>query len=825
MEDEGRALGSSEFGTLLREHRLAAGLSQEALAERAKMSTNGVSALERGYRRSPQRETLELLAGALALSADQRRAFEAAATRPALPRRHGGASVTVGPWPQAETSLLPIALTTFVGRENELGEIQALLREHRMVTLVGSGGVGKTQTALRAAATLRDHAESAVFVGLAPIASPSLVAGATAAALGVQEVPNSPLLETLLAYLQNKSLLLVLDNCEHVIAHAAETSARILAECARVRILATSREPLRVPGEHVYRLPSLSIPEAVELFADRAHAVDHRFALSDRNARIVAELCGRLDGIPLAIELAAARVNVLSVKALNARLDDRFRLLAGGERAAMPRQQTIRAAIDWSYDLLTANEQRIFEQLSIFAGSFTLPAATQIAGTDGAEIAMLDTLSSLVDKSLVVADLDETEPRYRLLESFRGYAREKLEERGEADAIAKRHALVYLNMAELLDRMSDSEPEDAWRATARAELDNWRAALQWSLLDRNDTFLGVTLAGRLGLVWQNFAPLEGRRRVEAALELVDFEIPPGVLGALSYAQASIALVLGEHREQLRTAQAAIAQYGAAGDSLGVARAQSRAGHALIYLERRAEATALLREALEAARALRNRRLVAFVLRCLGLASAQEEDFVTARAYVTEAVEIFEALGARLSAAAAMDDMGEYAFFSGSPELAVVSAERMVATARARDAGGRSIATALNGLAAYLSALERYDEAEQAVREALELALEYQLEVVAAYALQHLTAIAALRPRSRRARHEARRQAARILGFVDARLAASGSERMLIERREYDRILAVLREELGAEATEQLMNAGAMMSSEQVVEIAARAGES
>jgi tetratricopeptide (TPR) repeat protein len=242
---------------------------------------------------------------------------------------------------------------------------------------------------------------------------------------------------------------------------------------------------------------------------------------------------------------------------------------------------------------------------------------------------------------------------------------------------------------------------------------------------------------------------------------------------------------------------------------------------LIYLERRAEATALLHEALEAARELHNRRVTAFVLRCLGLASAQEEDFVTARAYVTEAMEIFESLGARLSAAAAMDDLGEYAFFSGNTELAVVSAERMVAAARAGNAGARSIATALNGLAAYLSALARYDEAEQRVREALELALEYQLDVVAAHALQHLAAIAASRPRSRRARQEACRDAARVLGFVDARLAASGSERMLIERREYDRVLAVLREELGPEATEQLTSAGAAMSSEQAVELAIR----
>jgi tetratricopeptide (TPR) repeat protein len=309
--------------------------------------------------------------------------------------------------------------------------------------------------------------------------------------------------------------------------------------------------------------------------------------------------------------------------------------------------------------------------------------------------------------------------------------------------------------------------------------------------------------------------------VEAALELVDAATPPSVVAALSYALASISLVLGEHREQLRNAQAAIAQYRASGDLLGVAHAQSRAGHALIYLERVAEATAMLHEALEVARELHNRRLTAFVLRCLGLASAQEEDFVTARAYVTEAVQIFEALGAKLSAAAAMDDLGEYAFFSGNPELAVVSAERMVAAARAANAGARSIATALTGLTAYLSALARYDEAEQRGREALELALEYRLEVVAAHALQHLAAIVASRPRGPRARQEACRQAAKVLGFVDARLTASGSERMLIERREYDRVLAVLREELGAGAVEQLINAGGAMSSEQAVEAAIR----
>jgi non-specific serine/threonine protein kinase len=426
----------------LRRYRLAAGLSQEALAERARMSANGIGALERGYRRTPQRDTLTLLSAALALIDEQRGEFEAAGMHSGSRRRIGGGAFSGNSGLDTFVSNLPLALTSFVGRENELGEIVRLVHDHRLVTLTGAGGIGKTQTALHVGAALSETAGSAVcFVALAPVGDPALVVAAIASPLSVQEVPGRPLLETLIAYLKNKTLLLILDNCEHVITEAAIVAGALLAGCPRFAILATSREPLRTAGEYTYRLPSLSVPApekaqrlsaaealsyaAIVLFCDRARAVDHRFILTDQNASAVAGICRHLDGIPLAIELAAARVNMFPVHAIAKRFDDRFTFLTGGERTALPRQQTMRAAIDWSYDLLAAREQRTFEDLSVFAGGSTLATANAVCAADAvAEGDVIDLLQSLVDKSILVGDLDGVEPRYWLLESFREYARE-----------------------------------------------------------------------------------------------------------------------------------------------------------------------------------------------------------------------------------------------------------------------------------------------------------------------------------------------------------------------------------------------------------------
>jgi predicted ATPase/DNA-binding XRE family transcriptional regulator len=803
---------------LLRRYRLAAGLSQEALAERARMSKNGIGALERGYRRTPRRETLGFLAVALALDAEQRRTFEATAARSGALRRHGGASVTVGPWPHARTSNLPLALTNFVGRSSELGEISALVRAHRLVTVTGAGGVGKTQTALQVGRSFSDEAGVTVaFAGLAPIGAGSLVVAVIAAAVAVQEVPNRPLRETLVAYLKNRALLLILDNCEHVVGEAANVVEALFIGCPRVRILATSREPLRAAGEHIYRLPSLSATDAMALFTDRARAVDLRLALTDETAPIVADICRRLDRIPLAIELAAARVNLLSLKALAEKLDDRFPILTHGERTALPRQQTMRATIDWSYELLSAPEQRFFERLSIFAGGCTFTTAATVCGDgDTPQADLLELLSSLVDKSLVIADLDGSEPRYRLLDSFRQYAREKLASHGEQEIVARRHALACLELARRLDRAYDSEPDEVWLELSHEELDNWRTALKWALTDRGDVVLGQALVGELRFLWQYFAPVQGKRWLVPARDLIDDSTPVSVLAKLDCAEADIAWQLRDYHLQLSSSKSAIERHQAVGDVLGVSRAQSLAAYALLSLGRFVDAQSLLQEALITARRLKNRRLVAYLLRGLGYAKALDGDVVAARALVAEALENYEAIGATRSAAMPlMHDLAWFEFHAGNPGLALQHETEALQQGRKLNSV-RMVIYALSAISGFLLALDRYDEADERAREALFLARDQHLEVLVAEALQHLAASAALRVRaSVDALTWARARAARILGFVDARLAAMGSTRIITLQPEYDRVMAALRDAVGPDELVRIMAAGAAMSEEQV----------
>ncbi len=780
------------------------------------MSAHGVSALERGYRRTPQRGTLALLSGALALSDEQRRELEAAAARWVLLCDGGRASVLVGPWPDTSSSSLPLSLTSFVGRERELDEIDALVREHRLVTLTGSGGVGKTQTALQVATALGD-AGAVWFVGLAPLSDPSLVPTAIASALRVQEVPNRPLLETLLEYLKNRTLLLLLDNCEHVVTQAATVAHTLLAGCPRVRILATSREPLRSSGEHTYRLPSLSPGDSVTLFCDRARAIDHRFTLTDENSPAVAELCRRLDGIPLAIELAAARVNSLSLKVLAERLEDRLRILAGGERTALPRQQTMRAAIDWSYDSLSPPEQRVFERLSIFAGGGTLVSAEAVcAGEDVAMADVVNVISSLVDKSMVNADFDGAEPRYRLLESFRQYGREKLAAHGETEIVAHRHARACLELAEQLDRAYDTELEGVWRDKAEQELDNWRAALEWSLGARADVALGQRLAGELDPAWPFFAHLEGQRWVSSAIECIDERTPSKVVAKLNYAQAGIASELGEFDVELTSSQIALERYVALGDALGIARSQHSAGTALLRYGRLAEAESLLREALAGARTLGAHRLLAHVLRQLSVVHRFNGDLAEARAPAAEALAIYEALGCERDRAKMIAFvLASLEFHAGNAELALMRASEGLAAFRALNYT-QSNARLLCNMSIFLIYLGRYDEAVGHAREALDLPSEQQSADSVVLALQAIGTVTALWPRgSAKHRSKACVRAARLLGFVDAQ---HPREKILssAEQRLDDQTFGALRDALGVDAVADLMAEGALMTQEQAV---------
>jgi predicted ATPase/class 3 adenylate cyclase len=409
---------------------------------------------------------------------------------------------------------LPIQLTSFVGRERELAAVQQLLLGERLVTLTGAGGVGKTRLALRLAADRLDSIADGVWlVDLAPLADANLVPQAVAAALGVREQPERPLVQTLADALRDRHLLLLLDNCEHLVAACAALADSLLRACPWLRVLATSREPLGITGEAIWRVPPLASPEpdrlpsleslvqyeAVRLLLDRAELAAPSFAITEQNAAAVAQVCQQLDGLPLALELAAARVKVLSMEQLAARLSDRFRLLTGGSRSALPRQQTLRALVDWSYDLLTEPEQVLFRRLAVFAGGCTLEAAEAVCAGDGVQPGeVLEHLARLVDKSLVIAEPSPgSQVRYRLPETIRQYSAEKLGEAGEGATLRGRHRDWCLALAE---RTGPGVLDPQRLAWLEREYDNLRAALR-SSIDSGQAEPGLRLAAGLCDFW------------------------------------------------------------------------------------------------------------------------------------------------------------------------------------------------------------------------------------------------------------------------------------------------------------------------------------
>jgi predicted ATPase/class 3 adenylate cyclase len=441
----------------------------------------------------------------------------------------------------ARRTNLPIELSSFVGREQAIAELSDLLASARLLTLTGPGGIGKTRLALHLAAdALANYPHGVWLVRLDALADNDLVPAAIATVMGIREQPGRSLLETLTDAIGSSQLLLVLDNCEHLIQACAKLAEALLQACPQVQLLATSRESLNVAGEVVWHVPPLSLPEphrppapeqlgeyqAVRLFIERAVAVRHGFAVTNQNAPAVAQVCQRLDGIPLAIELAAARVGVLSVEQLVERLDERFRLLTGGSRTASPCQQTLRAAIDWSYELLSEAERALFRRLAIFAGGWTMEAAEAVCvGNAIASEDVLDRLSSLVNKSLVNAEERHGAERYRLLETIRDYARERLEASGEAEAVRRQHAEHFLALAEHVAPELRGARQAQWVKRLDAEHDNLRAALHWCV-EHGEVEQGLRLGGALWRFWQMHGHLtEGRERLMEALRLPEDGMP------------------------------------------------------------------------------------------------------------------------------------------------------------------------------------------------------------------------------------------------------------------------------------------------------------
>jgi predicted ATPase/DNA-binding CsgD family transcriptional regulator len=401
---------------------------------------------------------------------------------------------------------LRVPLTSFIGRETEAGDVRRLLAESRLVTLSGAGGIGKTRLAQRIADQVADaFADGVCPVDFAPIADPDLITVTVARALGLSDQPGRSAVDTMLPFVGDRRMLLLLDNCEHLLDASASLVNMLLGACANVKVLATSREPIGVAGEVIWRVPSLSLnDDAVELFTNRARLVRPAFSLTTTNRATVTEICSRLDGMPLAIELAAARIRALSPNEILDGLQDRFRLLTGGARSTVPRQQTLRASVDWSHELLTQPERILFRRLAVFSGGFDLEAAEAVAaspsgGGDLERDEILDLLTLLVDKSLVITEDSETRTRYRLLETMRQYAFEKLGESDEAEALRTRHRDYYALVASAVDAPARTGLQQRL-ARAVVEIDNFRAAFAWSRA-RSEHEVALVLASSLQPLW------------------------------------------------------------------------------------------------------------------------------------------------------------------------------------------------------------------------------------------------------------------------------------------------------------------------------------
>jgi predicted ATPase len=720
-----------------------------------------------------------------------------------------------------ESNNLPVTPTAFFGREHDVAEVKELLDHHPLVTLVGSGGVGKTRLALQVGTELLDrYPEGVWFIDLAPLSDPELVSSVTAQALGMSQQEGRRVDEAIPLWLKRKKLLLIFDNCEHVLETVASLADAIVKTAQDVRMVATSRQALSIGGEEPVRIPSLDIPHAiadlsaakvmefaaVALFVSRATTADRSFVLTDDTAPIVADICRRLDGIPLAIELAAARVKVLSVPHLAERLNERFKILTGGSRSALPRQKTLSALLDWSYDLLTPQEQLLFARLGIFASGFGLDAATNVCGRDGLdEIEILDLLGSLTDKSLVVADTSGERERYRLLESTAAYALEKLSASGERETLTRRHAEYFRDQALAADERYGNGSTIAWLVDAERELDNDRTALAWALTQDNDAVLGGAIAGALSGLWVNAGlAVEGRYWIGLALERVSEAEQPEIAARLRLALSALFSGQRKHDETERATQL----YASVGDARGTARAQVYHGFALMQMGRLEEAKAATEQALAASGACGDGWNVATCLNVQAMIEGDRGDVRAARELYAQTLATYKSLGNEMGTAIVLGNLAELEFADGHADQAL-SAGSEALEINLRGKNTTYTASGHTNTAAYRIALGDFTGARASLREGLRLARQARHELSIAFALQHLALLSALGTEARRG--------ARLLGYADAQYTALGMQREPTEQWGYDKLVTALRETLSADEIAQLAADGAAWSEDQAVE--------
>jgi predicted ATPase/DNA-binding XRE family transcriptional regulator len=805
------------FGSLLRRLRLNANLSQEALAERARISVQAVSALERGTRLAPQAHTLQLLSTALELVADDRDAFESAARDSTKARVRRGE-------PSGRSLAqrdLPSVPTSFLGREVEIDSIGALLRTRGAVTIWGPGGVGKTRLAIEVASVARERfPDGTFFVELASVVQASGIASALAFAVGFTEKPDGDIADAVFSALASTRALIVLDNCEHVVDGCARLAERLLAATHDVALLCTSREPLRVAGEHVYVLGPLTLPRAdddlaalrasvaVRLFLDRASSAGTACTEDARGLGAVATICRRLDGIPLAIELAAARLPSMDVAGIAAALDDRFALLTRGRRTAPSRQQTLAGALDWSHDLLSAQERIVFRRLGVLAGMWTLDDAWAVARSPANERwTVIDVVAGLVDKALVAVGAGASgDLLYRMLETTREYALARLREAGELGERERMHAHHIRALA--------GAAQSPWSTAILREpfgplnAENVRAALDWSIARGNDPGFGGALAGAVSFLWDELGQnAEGLRWIDASIASFDVDDISTEVVEAWLAKARLANALLQYRDGYDAAERAIllADRGEVPALRGLARALS--GYAASRIDDHATSRRRLGEALTLLETSPLEGGTTWALYMHAFGAFQEGRSAEARDAFERVVASYRSTGDARDEISALIDLAEAEYVLDNRTAAIARAREAESGARTLRVRTRLLTAALANLAAYLLDSGDVAAAAQAACEACTLAFEQRN--------RNLTAIAILYCAFVGARRGMAREAAELAGYTDRTFHG------YTERRAYDALMLELHEHVPEDELIVALAAGEFLDEEEAVGSALR----